>query len=283
MLDMNVLIPQIISAVSMIVLFIVIFLFAKAARDWLSPFSINDELTVQDNIAMSVSMAGYFVAVIIIFIGAMLGPSVNLMTDLMMVGGYSLIGIALLNLSAFLNDKLILYQFSNYKEIIEDKNAGTGAVLLGSYIASGMVIAGAVHGEGGGVGTLLVFYLLGQVALILFTWIYNLITPFSIHEEIEKDNVAAGTAFGGTLVALGIILMKGSAGNFVSWSENIQWFVIDSVIAFILLPLVRIIFEKLVIRGADLNMEITRDRNLGAGLLEMTVAIGFASILFFLL
>ena len=197
----------------------------------------------------------------------------------MSVGGYALLGIILLNLSRVINDRLILHRFSNVKEIIEDRNAGTGAVQFGSYMASGLIVAGAVHGEGGGIHTVLVFFLLGQAALIGFTKIYDWITPFDLHDEIERDNVAVGAAFGGTLLAVGIILMKGASGNFISWGENLSLFAVDVTLIFILLPMMRYFFDKVLLPRASLNHEIQHDRNLGAGILEMVSAISFSVIL----
>jgi len=272
---------EILHGASLILLFMFIVLLSKMVNDFLTPYKVDDELTHKDNVALSTSIGGYFCATTIIYIGALLGPSQGILVDLLFVGGYAIFGIILLNISRFINDKLILYKFSNVKEIIEDRNVGTGAVQFGSYIASGMIIAGAIHGEGGGAHTALAFFALGQMALIAFTWIYNRITPFDIHEEIEKDNVAAGIAFGGTLVAVGIILMKGASGSFISWKYNLSLFGMDVVLVFILLPVVRIFFDKVIIPGAALNHEIQSDQNLGAGLLEMIMAISFSIILFF--
>ncbi len=274
---------QILHGGSLMILFVFVLLFSKIVNDMLTPYKLDEELTAKDNVALAVSVAGYFGAVSAIFIGAYLGPSRGIYQDILSVGGYSLMGIALLNLSHVINDKLILYRFSNVKEIIEDRNAGTGAVQFGSYMASGMIIAGAVHGQGGGPHTALAFYFLGQIALIVFTWLYDRMTPFNIHDEIEKDNVAAGVAFGGAMIAIGIILMKGASGSFVSWSYNLYVFAADSLLIFILLPAIRYFFDKIIIPGSPLNHEIQTDQNMGAALLEITVMISFAVILHFTL
>ena len=274
---------QLLQASSLAVLYIVVLLLSKMVHDWFTPFSVDDELTQKDNLALAVSMGGYFMATTIVFLGALLGPSSGILQDLLLVGGYSLLGILLLNLSRLINDKCVLYKFSNVKEIITDRNAGTGAVQFGSFVASGLIVAGAINGEGGGLVTALVFFALGQLALILFAVIYNRFTPFDIHAEIEKDNVAAGVGFGGALVALGCILMRGVSGNFVSWSYNLQNFAWSVVLVFVLLPVVRFIFDKLIIPKADLNKEIQQDRNVGAGFLEALVMIGFAVVLFFVM
>ncbi len=259
---------------------VVLFLFAKVIKDLSTPYSINEELRT-GNDAAACSLAGYFCATIFILLGAILGPSQGLRQDIICFIGYGFLGIVLLNISRLINDKIILYQFSNVKEIIEDRNAGTGAVEFGSYIASGLVVAGSIHGEGGGVTTALVFFLLSQLVLIIFSWLYNRLTPFDVHAEIERDNIAAGVAFGGSLVALGVILLKGAVGNFISWQYNLTNFAICVISGLILLPLIRLFFDKLILPGTNLNYEISHDQNLGLGILEMIIAILFAVVIFF--
>lgn len=272
---------QILHGGSLILLFMFIILFSKMVNDWLTPFSVDEELTLKDNVAFAISIGGYLTATTIIFVGAMIGPSQGIFQDLLLVGGYSILGIGLLNISRYINDLCILYKFSNVKEIITDRNEGTGAVQFGSYVASGLIVAGSISGEGGGILTAVIFFVLGQVALIGFTWLYNVITPFDVHDEIEKDNVAAGIAFGGALIALGFILMKGASGNFISWSHNLKKFALDALLIFLLLPIVRIFFDKIIIPKSDLNHEIKNDKNIGAGFLEAIVMIGFSVILYF--
>jgi uncharacterized membrane protein YjfL (UPF0719 family) len=259
---------------------IIFFVLAKIIKDFLTPYSIDKELNT-DNLAASISLCGYQIATIIILLGALLGPSKGILEDIYSFCGYSLLGILLLNVSRFINDKLILRKFSNVDEIVRDRNAGTGAVEFGSYLASGLVVAGSIHGTGGGLETALVFFLLSQLALILFVFIYDLITPYDIHHEIEEDNISAGVAFGGTLTAVGIIMLKGSAGNFISWTYNISNFGVSVISSFIFLPLIRIFLDKIILPKTDLNKAIKENRNIAMGLLEMTIAISFAVILYY--
>lgn len=259
---------------------IILFGVSKVAKDLLTPYRINQQLR-EGNLAVSVSLGGYLIATIIVILGALLGPSRGLLQDIYGFLGYAILGIALLNISRVVNDRLILGKFSNVKEIVEDRNVGTGAVEFGSYIASGLVVAGSIHGTGGGVHTALAFFALSQLVLVLFVRIYDFITPFDVHDELEKDNVAAGIAFGGTLIALGIILFKGSVGDFISWEYNLLNFAISAGTGFIFLPLVRVLVDKLLLPKIDLNQAIGNDRNMAIAWFEMTVAISFATILFF--
>jgi len=122
-----------------------VFLVGKWLKDLLTPFNLNKQLTTDDNLAVAISVVGYFLGLTIIYLGAVDGPGVSILDDLITVLGFSLGGAVLLNISRILNDKLILYKFSTVKEIIEDKNPGTGVVQAASYIASGLIIAGAIH------------------------------------------------------------------------------------------------------------------------------------------
>jgi len=75
--------------------------------------------------------------------------------------------------------------------------------------------------------------------------------------------------------------MKGVSGNFISWPYNLTNFFTNTIIIFVLIPIVRIFFDKLIIPRSNLNHEIQNDQNLGAAFLEVTMMIGFSAVLFF--
>jgi uncharacterized membrane protein YjfL (UPF0719 family) len=266
-----------------VLLFVAVFMIGRWIEHAVTSYAVDEQITDADNPALAISLSGYYLGIAIIFIGASLGPSYGLEMDLLLMGGYSLGGIVLLLASRVINDRLILRDFSTQKEIIEDRNMGTGIVLFASYVASALIVAGSIHGQGGGPLTALAFYAIGQVALIAFTWLYDIVLPYSLHDEIEQDNFAAGIGFGGALVAIGIIVMRAVSGNFVSWAADLRYLGLNVLIVFVYLLGVRLFFDRLVLAGADLNEEITQDRNVGAGLLEFTVSVGFAAVLFFVL
>jgi len=270
------------TGLAFIALALLIITAAKLINDFLTPYLIDLELAKNDNIALAVSFSGYLIGVVTVFIGAYVGPSRGLATDLIYVGGWSLFGVVLLNLSRIINNRLILYKFCNTKEIIEDQNVGTGAVQAGSYIASGFMVAGAVNGEGGGLLTALAFFAAGQAVLILFGLIYQMSTRYDIHAAIENDNVAAGISFCGALIALGVVLGHASAGAFIDWGTNFLIFVEEAAIVIILIPLVRLFFDKVTFAKMDLNHEISEDRNIGAAVLEASAMIALATILVYI-
>ena len=256
----------------------VLFLLAKQLNDLLSPYKLIEELAVRDNPAIGLSLSGYLLATGLVFLGPLLGPSEDLVSDLVLVAGYATLGIVFLNLSRWTLDKLILNQFCNIEALVEKRNVGVGAVRFGVYIATGLIAAGSLNGEGGGVVTATAFFVLGQLSLLAFARVYDLTSRFHLQTEVEQGNTAAGVAFGGTLIALGIILGKAVSGDFVSWSSNLLTFVEVAVGGIIVLQVLRVLMDKLILTGHDLNDEIARDGNLAAGFLETSVAISFALV-----
>ncbi|MEM6803401.1 MAG: DUF350 domain-containing protein [Bacteroidota bacterium] len=285
-----------------IISYIGLFFFAKWLKGTFSTYNLDEQLTQYDNNAVSVSTAGYFIGVTAVFIGAIVEPSSNLslaeraaiqpdlsgldsttFLDLGLSIGIAVAGIFLLHAARFVNRKAILTEFSVDKELIKDQNPGTGVVEAASYVASGLIIAGALHGEGSNLLISLVFFVIGQLCLILFARVYARLTPYSVHDEIERDNLAAGLGFAGGLISIGIIVMQAVSGNFSGWVEDLSLLAAEVLVVFVYLIAVRYIFDRFILRNSDLNTEIAEDQNIGAGLLEMVVAICFSLVLFFII
>lgn len=250
--------------------FVLLFL-GKIVYNLLHPrFDVKDELFKKDNFALALAMVGYYFGLVLALGGVLAGESTSLTDDLLDIGLYGLLAIVLLNVSAVLNDKIILRKFDNTKEIIDDRNAGTGAVEAGHHIANGLIVAGAISGDGGTLWVSLAFWGLGQVALIVMAEIYNLTTSFDVHEEIEKDNVAVGVAFAGLLIATGNIVRLAITGSFESWAKDLTNFALYFAVAAVLLPLVRIATDVLLVPGVKLSDEMVGQEtpNVGAGAIE---------------
>jgi uncharacterized membrane protein YjfL (UPF0719 family) len=271
-------IDDITRAAAFVAMYFVLFLLAKWFKDVFTPYKINDELTKKDNLAIALTMSGYYLATAAIFVGALFGPTQGLKEDLIAVGGYSILGLVLLNLSRWFNDKIILRKFCDTEQLIKEKNVSVGAVQFGAYLATGIIAAGAVSGQGGNALTSVAFFILGQISLFIFSLIYEKFSTYNIHDELLNKNTASGVAFAGNLIALSIIVMNAASGDFANWQKDIMLFAIANVIAFIFLPVIRLVMDRLVVPGDSLGREIKEDKNIGAGFLEATIAISFAVI-----
>lgn len=246
---------------------------------------VKKELVINDNLAFSVAHVGYFIGLLMAVGSAIVGPSNGLLIDLMDIAIYGVLAIVLLNLSVLLNDKLILRNFSVRKEIIEDRNVGTGVVEAASAIASGLIIFGAVVGEAQnlmhGIISAIAFWAVGQLLLIFTSYVYNLITPYDIHKHIEKDNVAVGIGFAGAMIAIANLIRFAIEGEFEGWIEILSEVGIDVFLGLLLLPLIRLITDKILLPGAKLTDEIINQEhpNIGASLVEAFAYIGGSVLL----
>ena len=88
------------------------FAFSRLIKDLLTPYKINNELIKKDNLAISLSICGYYLGVTIIFIGSLIGPSVGFKEDLTAIFMYSFLGLVFLNLSRYINEKRCLENFA---------------------------------------------------------------------------------------------------------------------------------------------------------------------------
>lgn len=273
---------NLVSAAIFIIVFFIFFFIGKVINDLLHrEYKLNFELVEKDNAALALAVVGYYFGLVLAIGGTIAGPSAGLVEDLYDLVIYGILSIILLNISWFLCDKLILYKFRVSEELIRDHNQGTGVVSAGISVASGFIIYGAVSGEGGSIWTVLVFWALGQVLLILAGLVYELITPYNIHEEIEKDNVAAGVSFAGALVSIGVIIGLAGEGDFTAWSIDLPVYIGFAVLGLILLPIIRLLTDKLLLPTVKLSNEISAQEkpNVGAAYIEAFSYIAAAFII----
>ena len=232
-------------------------------------FVLRTELVEKDNLAVALAVSGYYLGLVIVLGGVVSGPaSFSVVDDVIGLVIFGVLGTVLLNLSAWVNDAVVFSKFDNEREIVEDRNAGMGAVEAGNYVAVGLITAGAMSGEGGLVPGL-VYWLAGLAALVVAGLLYDKITSYDLHDEIEKNNAAVGVAFAGVLIGFGNIIRLAGDGDFVSWNESLTEFGYYTVVGLILLPLVRLFADKVLLPGASLSDELVKTKpNLGAGVLE---------------
>ena len=268
-------------AVVYIMVAFAIFLIGKFIYQLLHPsFKVKEELVKKDNFAFAIAHVGYYIGLLFSIGSAIVGPSNGLANDVIDIAVYGLLAIVLLNISLFISDYLILRKFSVRKELIEDQNAGTGVVEGAVSVASGLIIFGAVSGESEGllfgVLTAVVFWAFGQLALIVTTRIYNWITPYNLHEHIEKDNVAVGVGFAGAIIAIANLIRFGLTGDFEGWLPTFTEAGFELVVGIILLPVMRLITDKILLPGERLTDEIINQEkpNVGAALVEAFAYIG---------
>ncbi len=264
-----------------------IFVIGKWVYDLLTPYKLNQQLVEVDNRAIAVSFTGYLLGLGIILEGVVAQESSSLATgsvrrDLLLDIGdtvlWGIIGIVLLQLARWINDKMLLSSFSNTKELVEDQNIGTGAVEFGSFVGSALIIRVLLMGEGGGILAAIVetvlYFLAAQVIFVLFGKVYQLVTRYDVHREIEQDNAAAGVSLGLSLIAVSV-LISSYLSRYDSLLGLAAWFLIGTL----LLLGSRYLVDKFLLPGRLLDEEVSTDRNWGAALIEGGSAIALAALI----
>lgn len=261
---------------------LVVVLLAKPLLGLVARYRLDEELTQKDNKAVAVSTAGYLFAVIIVTHGVLISGGEMAKTvwhDVVAAAAWALGSLVLLALSAWLNDKLLLRRFDNRKELVEDRNVGTGAVVAATYIGTAMIISASLSSPTGlGLGVdvidMLVYFVIGQLAFIVFGALYQRFAGYDVHGEIEKDNVGAGIGFGMTLIAMAI-LVAGQIRRSDSLAAIAVWIVLSTIV----LLACRWLVDLVILPKARFHEEIARDNNWGVALIEGAVAIGIAFLL----
>lgn len=239
--------------------------------------NVVDELTHHDNPATAITVSGYFFGVLIALSGVMASPGRGIPEDLISFALYGLTGVAVLFASLF--GAPLVGGVKLQRDIVENRNPASAIVLFSTFVATGIIFSGAVRGPDVGLTgwvALLVFQLLGQVVLAVMAHLFELITPYDLHAEVERHNVAAAIGYGGALVAMGVILFNAVSGDFTSWTADLSSFAIYCLPLLALYPIRILVVNGLLLSFRNLNHEIAVDRNVGAGVLEATTYVGLA-------
>lgn len=250
----------------------------KTIDDWRTK-TFDDDVHIDDgNIAVGLRRAGLYIGIAIALSGAVKGPSNGFFLDLSLLLFDGLIITGFMFSSRFINDFIMLGNISNDDECIKTfirpdgsktvGNTAVGMVEAGMYIATGFILNGSFSGVGGtffqSMASAVLFFIIGQITLLFFGFLYELVTPFNVRNEIKKNNLAAGIGLGGILIALGIILMSSISGPFTGWGNDIASFGIYAVYSIVMLLIFRIVIDKLLLPTTDIATEVEKDQNVAA-------------------
>lgn len=259
---------------------------------------INNEISEKDNIAFSLVVLGYFIGILILFLGIIQGESYSYIKESILILSFGVIGVFLLLSSSYLNEKVVFKsQVILFKEIFKDENKGVGYVEAANFISSSLIIHGAISGKSinlfnndneillhvSGLISLILVWIIGQLLISFFLKIYIKISKYDIVNQLEKDNVAVGIVFSGMLISVSILYanaVKGNINDIVSYVENVLYFLGFGVILF---PISRLFLDKIILPKTNLVHEIVIQKipNQGVALVEAFVYIASSILISF--
>ena len=264
----------------------------KRVDDWRTK-AFDDDVHIDDgNVAVGLRRAGLYLGIAIALSGAMGGSSNGFFIDLIQLLVDGLIITGFMFSSRSINDFIMLSNINNDEECVKEfpqpdgsklvGNTAVGMVEAGMYIATGFILNGSISGAGGtffqSIASVILFFILGQIVLLVFGFLYELITPFNVRNEIKDNNLAAGIGLGGILIALGIILRSSISGPFTGWANDLAGFGIYAAFGIVMLLICRIVVDKLLLPTTNIATEVKEDRNVAA-LIVVVSAINAVAII----
>ncbi len=246
--------------------------------------AIDDDYEIREksNAAIGFRRSGLYLAYAIAFAGTLSGSGAGFAADMLALWVDGVVITVCLFACRTLNDRVMLAGIDNDKEAGQG-NTAVGLAECGMYIATGFVLNGAFTGTSDniilGLISAIVFFILGQAALLLCGYCYEIISPFHVKAEIKKGNVAAGVALAGVIVALGIILRGSIAGSSMGWAADMISFALYTVYGIVLLFLFKKAIEWLFLPRAFIATEVVRDQNVAALVVTQAGMIAIAVII----
>jgi len=265
--SLSVVIGPVSMAVGVLVLLVILagFLWATGKLEGYDPIN---EIFFRDNAALGIRFALYTIAVVYALLGIFdraQGESAVAAFSL-----HALLAALLIHLSRYLNDWLILYDFDNNREVVQEKNSAVGIVEGATYWASAFVVGGAFDDWESGLWLAVVWFLIGQILLILLGLLYRVVERGAA-KALDENNTAAGIALGGFLLSGGIVCGAVISGPSQGWRHDLSIVTAYILVWLALILAAHVLTDSIVLRSSRLRDEVMEQRNIAAALFKAVI------------
>lgn len=254
---------------------------ARWVLQWMCGMPLRAVLIEHDNHAYGLAVSGYLIGVIWTVSVLLRAPGVGLWwRDILNVLAYGGMSILLLTIVGFVTSRLFLGR--QVRQQLSDHNLATGVVVAGVYIATSMTYSGALVGEGGGIWTMSLFFILGQLSLLGITCLYRTLTIYDDVYEIATGNVAAAISVSGLIISVGAVVGHAAGGAYTGLWDSLLKFLVATTVVLIFYPIRQLILQCFILgerprlRSVLLDAEVSEDENVAAGVLEATTYLSSA-------
>lgn len=249
------------------------------------------ELSVRDNPAFGISLAGAMLGIAIMLGGTVYGdPDEKGLPSFIEVAGLGVLGIMLLMVTRFILSKFVLTKITLREEIL----AGNKAVAIadaGNVIAAGIIIYVVMiwvpDFSADALMALLGGFVISQIFLTVMTLLR--IRVFArvsqgdcLQSQLRQGNIAIALKFAGQKI--GTALAMSTAAHIVVYEELsigpilIAW-MIASVMVVIVWEVLCQIAQKIILMNVNLNHEIITDRNIAIGAMQAAIYISIGLLI----
>ncbi|ASD66235.1 DUF350 domain-containing protein [Pseudoalteromonas piscicida] len=266
---------------------VALFVSLKYIKGWVSNLHANDEITEKDNFAFGLSFAGGLAGLAIVISGISSGAfASSLAQEALQMAGYGIVGIILIKLGHFFQDKVALRKVNLHDEIVKG-NVTSALIDFGHVVSVAIVIRSAllwVLTEGWyGLPIVVAAFIIGNICMLLVSqYRVQLFKRTNksgdcLQQAIKDNNIAVGIRYAGFLIGSALALTAASGlAPYVADNINsslLYWSIaaLGSIVLFIVLHLVMI---KIILAGKDISDEVNRQKNVGVA--AVSAALSFA-------
>lgn len=233
--------------------------------------SFDHQIVAGDNKAMSVVFGSFVLSLTYAASGSRipLDYSDDPLESLVSFLTFSMIGYCLLCITFLATTKILLFKVDVRKALLKG-NLSVAITMGGICIATSINLRVSLMGYNAQtfaetLGATVLFFSLGQVGVVFFGCIFQIVTAYDDQAEAIKGNVAAGIKWAGNLVSLAII-----SSSPIKKSSELASFGVFFGIGGVFLILFDQVVSRLVIPG-NLNEEISKDQNWGYALIAASI------------
>jgi uncharacterized membrane protein YjfL (UPF0719 family) len=201
--------------------------------------------------------------------------------DVMWVAAFGAVGVVLILITGHLGLRLLLS--SRLPAEIARGNAAAGVAAGAHYLAIWIITSHAMSGtDVQTLGISVVFFVLGQVTLLVFVTLFRALTTYDDAEQIAGENLAAALSYAGVAIAVAIIVARATQGDFTGWDSSLKGYAGVLAGAFALYPVRQVFVQMLLLRaplklrGGPLDQGISLERSEGIGALEAVTYVATA-------
>lgn len=227
-----------------------------------------NEMMFRDNPALGIRYALFVVAVVFALLGIFDRSQGD--SGAWLFTQHALLAVLLIYLSRYLNDWLILYHFSNNREVVQEKNIAVAVVEGATYLASAYVIAGAFYDWENGLTIALVWFFIGQLLLIALAALYR-VAGRAVDTSLDEKNLAVGISLGSFLLSGGMVCGAVISGPSQGWRDDILIVALYLASWVLLMLIVHFVSDRLTFRSSRLGDEIVEQRNIAAALFKAVI------------
>jgi uncharacterized membrane protein YjfL (UPF0719 family) len=250
------------------------------------------EISVKDNFAVGVSLAGATAAIGIMLTGVVSGEfAFSYGMEIAAMASYGVLGLILMWLTRLIFDRIALPHLSVRAEIGEG-NIAVATVEAGNLLATAIMVRAVMIWSDDallpGLIAVVVGYIASQIILTVTAyyriWLYRLRNSGGrFSEAVQSGNLAVALRFIG--FQIGVALAVTAAGGLAPYEpagdpvmQALIWGVV-SIGAAVVLVILTLIAEFAVLTGLDLSEEVDRQRNIGVALVEVAVYLAIGLLL----